>query len=142
MAILNIGKENSAASSGLAIQVSTILPSTARSVGIPQYKFQPIIAPTIACEVETGTFRRVIQAMVPPAARATVNDPARAFTAPNSPRVSLAPAPLITAPKITKTEVTMAAARNLIIRVPTAVPKIFAASLAPNDQPKNSPLSK
>ena len=41
-----------------------------------------------------------------------------------------------------KTEDMIAAVRNLTILVPTAVPKILAASLAPNDQPKNRPLLK
>jgi hypothetical protein len=36
----------------------------------------------------------------------------------------------------------IAAVRNFIIREPTAVPKILAASLAPNDHPKNKPLDR
>jgi hypothetical protein len=34
------------------------------------------------------------------------------------------------------------AVRNFIIREPTAVPKILAASFAPNDHPKNKPLDR
>ena len=43
---------------------------------------------------------------------------------------------------ITKTEEIMAAVRNFIIWVPTAVPKMLAPSLAPSDHPKNKPLLK
>jgi len=71
-----------AASSGEMNQVATILESTPRSVGEPVKRFQPTIAPTIACEVATGILARVIQAMVSPAASATVKEPAMALTAP------------------------------------------------------------
>jgi hypothetical protein len=100
------------------------------------------MAPTIACEVETGSFDLVIHATVTAAAKATVKDPAIALTAPSFPSVCVAPEPLITAPRTTKTAVTIAAVRNLIIRVPTAVPNILAVSLAPNDQPRKIPLSR
>ena len=40
---------------------------------------------------------------------------------------------------MTKTLQIIAAVLKRIIRVPTAVPKTLAASLAPNDQPKNNP---
>ena len=59
---------------------------------------------------------------------------------PSSPRVWLAPAPAWTAPMIMKIEAMMAAVLNFSILVPTAVPKMFEASLAPNDQPRKSPL--
>ena len=57
------------------------------SVGEPTKKFQPIIAPTIACDVDTGILNLVIQYTVTAAARATVNEPPKAVTAPNFPRV-------------------------------------------------------
>ena len=47
-----------------------------------------------------------------------------------------------TAPKITKIEAITAAVLNLIILVPTDIPKTFEASLAPKDHPKNKPLVK
>ncbi len=74
------------------------------------------------------------------AASATTKAPAIAFTAPSSPRVFAAPAPLMTAPRMTKIPQKIAAFLKLIIRVPTAVPKTFAASLAPSDHPRNKPL--
>lgn len=71
---------------------------------------------------------------------ATVNEPPIASTEPNSERVSVVPEPWKTAPSITKKPAIRAALENLIIREPTAVPKMFAASFAPNDQPRKSPL--
>ena len=76
------------------------------------------------------------------AAKAVMNEPGRAFTAPSLPRVCDAPAPLTTAPRITKMEHRIAAVPNLTMRVPTAVPNTLAASLAPRDQPKNRPLQR
>ena len=69
-----------------------------------------------------------------------MKEPGRALMAPSLPSVSVVPAPEITAPRITNTAQIMAAVVNRIIRVPTAVPKTLAASLAPKAQPKNSPL--
>ncbi len=66
--------------------------------------------------------------------------PAMALTEPSCPRVWAAPAPLMTAPRITKALQTNAAVANLTMRVPTAVPKTLAASLAPSDQPRKRPL--
>jgi hypothetical protein len=43
---------------------------------------------------------------------------------------------------ITKMLQIMAAVENLTIREPTAVPKTFAASLAPSAHPRKSPLVK
>ena len=54
---------------------------------------------------------------------AAANAPANVVMAPSLPKVSVVPAPLITAPKIRNTLHTVAAVTNLIIRVPTAVPK-------------------
>ena len=110
------------------------------SIKYPVNRSQPIIAPTIACVVETGNPSFVIHATVRAAARATVKDPPRALIAPRCPRVLAAPAPLITAPIMTKSEAMMAAVLNLTILVATAVPKILAASFAPNDHPRKSPL--
>ena len=50
-----------APSTGAAIQVEAILPSTARSVTEPLNRFQPTIAPTIAWVVETGRPALVIR---------------------------------------------------------------------------------
>ena len=47
--------------SGQKIQVETIFDRAPRSVTDPENKFQPIIAPTIACEVETGNRAKVIR---------------------------------------------------------------------------------
>ncbi len=101
-----------------------------------------MIAPTTACDAETGSPERFIHETASPAVSATVNDPAIAFTAPSAPSVSVPPPPLITAPSITPALAMNAANRKLSIRLPTAVPKMFAASLAPSDQPRKSPLSR
>jgi len=65
-----------------------------------------------------------------------------ALTAPSSTRVVLAPPPEKTAPSMTNMEAMTAAVRKRTILVPTAVPKMLAASLAPNDHPRNRPLLK
>ena len=96
----------------------------------------------MACDVETGNFIFVIQNTVNPAQRATVKAPPIASTDPNFPKVCDAPEPCKKAPKTTNMEAIKTAALNLIIFDPTAEPKIFAASLAPKDQPKNKPLVK
>ena len=77
-----------------------------------------------------------------PAESAVIKAPGRAVIAPNLPNVWDVPAPEITAPSITKIEQIIAALRQLTIRVPTAVPKTLAASLAPSAHPKNRPLDK
>ncbi len=105
-------------------------------------KFQPIIAPTTACEVETGSFSFVIQKTDIPAAKATVNAPPKASTEPNLPKVCEPPAPCKTAPNITKMEAIIAACLKRIIFEPTADPNTLEASLAPNVHPKKSPLDK
>ena len=124
---------------GHKIQVLSIVIKTFIFVDDPVYKFQPIIAPTIACVVETGRPNFVIKYTDNPAAIQTANAPGRALIAPNLPKVSVVPAPLMIAPKITKILQTIAAVLNRIIRVPTAVPKTLAASLAPKDHPRNNP---
>ena len=45
-------------------------------------------------------------------------------------------------PKMMNIDAIVAAVVKRNIFVPTAVPKILALSLAPNDQPKNKPLDK
>ena len=50
--------------------------------------------------------------------------------------------PAVTAPKMTNSDDMIAAVRNFTILVPTAVPKMLEPSLAPKDQPRNSPLLK
>ena len=69
-----------------------------------------------------------------------MNAPAWASTAPSRPSVSVVPAPLITAPRMTNAPHTSAAVVNRIMPVPTAEPKTLAASFAPSDQPRKSPL--
>jgi hypothetical protein len=71
-----------------------------------------------------------------------MNDPPRAFTAPSCPSVSVVPAPEMTAPRTTKMPQKMAAVLNRTILVATAVPNTLAASLAPSDHPRNSPLER
>ena len=74
-----------------------------------------------------------------PAATQAAKAPGSALIEPSLPSVSVVPAPLITAPRTTNKLQTMAAVLKLTMRVPTAVPKTFAASLAPRDQPRNNP---
>jgi hypothetical protein len=50
-----------AESNGQIIQVETIFVRAFMSVTEPENKFQPIIAPTIAWEVETGNLASVIR---------------------------------------------------------------------------------
>lgn len=71
-----------------------------------------------------------------------MNAPAMALMEPNLPIVSEAPEPLMIAPNITKMLQRTAAFLKVIIREPTAVPNTLAASLAPNDQPRNNPLDR
>ena len=73
---------------------------------------------------------------------ATMNAPARALTEPSFPRVCVAPAPLITDPRMMNMLHQIAAVRNRIILVPTAVPKTFDMLFAPSDHPRNNPLEK
>ena len=108
----------------------------------PEKIFQPIMAPTIACDVETGNFKLVMRKTVTPAEKATVNAQGRALIEPSLPSVCEDPEPLITAPEIIKIESITAAVLKRTIFVVTAVPKIFAASFAPRDHPKKSPLDK
>ncbi len=110
------------------------------SVRFPVNRFHPIIAPTIACVVDTGSENFVIRYTVAPAASATVNDPPSAFTAPSFPSVTEAPDPCSTAPSMTKIEAIIAAFLKLIIFEPTAEPNILEASFAPSDHPRKSPL--
>ena len=100
------------------------------------------MAPTMAWLVDTGRPSRVMAKVATAAANATVNEPARALTAPRRPRVCAAPAPPNVAPTITKTEQIAAAVANRTMRLPTAVPNTLAASLAPRDQPRNKPLER
>ena len=74
---------------GLITQLINILKSEDKSVGVPVNKFQPIIAPITACEVETGSLAFVIQVIEIPTARATVKLPAIAFIPPRLFNVSV-----------------------------------------------------
>ena len=124
---------------GHSTQVRTTLPIMFRSVGAPLQRFHPTRAPTTAWLVDTGNPRRVMNKTVSPALMLAVQASARLSMAASLPRVSVGPAPLITAPRITPRLQRAAADANRSIRVPTAVPNTLAASLAPRAQPKNSP---
>ena len=65
-----------------------------------------------------------------------------AFTAPSLPKVCAAPVPLTNAPRTTNIPQIIAAVVKRTILLPTAVPKTFAASFAPSDQPRKRPLLK
>ena len=69
-----------------------------------------------------------------------MKDPPNALIEPSLPSVWAAPAPLMTAPRMTNIVQTVAAVAKLTMRVPTAVPNTFAASLAPSDHPRKRPL--
>ena len=100
-------KAKTAARIGPTTQVVTILESEMVSVGDPVNMFQPMMPPTTAWEVDTGSFSFVIQATVRPTARATVKHPAMALTAPSVFSVRVVPAPLKTAPSTTKMPATI-----------------------------------
>jgi len=125
---------------GLTIQLSKILVKELMSVGEPVKIFHPIIAPTTACEVDTGKLARVIQVIEIATAKATVKLPAIALIPPRLVRVFVVPAPLINEPSTTNIPPIIAAVLNFIILDVTAVPKSETALLAPNDQPRNKPL--
>jgi len=127
---------------GQMIHVLRILVKVDASVGLPENRFQPIIAPTIACDVETGRPDFVMEYTAKAAERAVMNAPGKAEIAPSLPRVWVVPPPETNAPRMMKMEQMMAAVRNLTILVPTAVPNTFAASFAPSAQPRNSPLDR
>ena len=63
-----------------------------------------------------------------------------ALTEPKLFNVALVPPPAKTAPITINKQDVAATVLNLSILLPTAVPKMLAASLAPSDQPKNKPL--
>ena len=96
----------------------------------------------MAWDVDTGKPDFVIENTAQAAERAVINAPGNAEIAPSFPSVCVVPAPEITAPSTTNTEQIRAAERQLTILVPTAVPKTFAASLAPSAHPKNKPLDR
>ena len=131
---------NRAPRTGPDTQVITIFERVPESVVFPVKRFHPIIAPTIAWVVDTGIENLVIAYTVSAAASARVKDPPIAFTPPSLPSVPDVPDPCKTAPRITAADAIIAARRKLIILDPTAEPKMFEASLAPNDQPRKSPL--
>ena len=124
---------------GHRTHVPKIVINTLILVADPVYKFHPTMAPTMACVVDTGKPAFVIRYTDNPAATHAAKAPGSALMAPSLPNVSVVPAPLIMAPSITKILHTIAAVLKRTIRVPTAVPKTFAASFAPKDQPRNNP---
>jgi len=138
--ILNNKNPNTAAIKGLTTQLESIFINEFISIGEPVKIFHPIIAPTTACEVETGSLALVIQVIEIATARATVKLPAMALTPPRSVKVLVVPAPLIKDPSTTKTPLIKAAVLNFIILEVTAVPNNETALLAPNDHPRNKPL--
>ncbi len=99
-----------------------------------------MIAPTIACVVDTGRPALVMKYTVNPAASATVKAPPIAFTSPRRLSVSAAPLPWTTAPIITKTAAVTAARVKETILEPTADPNTLEASLAPSVHPRKRPL--
>jgi len=101
-----------------------------------------MIAPTIAWEVETGSPNLVIHNTVTAALNETTNAPASLSIAPNAPSPCAAPLPPTTAPRIMNRQLMAAAVRKETIFVPTAVPKILAASFAPSDHPMNKALDR
>src|SRR5512134_1335698 len=105
-------------------------------------QFQPTMAPTMACVVDTGSPTTVMPYTVSPAASATVKAPPNAVTLPKAPRPAVVPLPPTTAPTSTNTAHSTTAVGNRTIRLPTAVPNTLAASLAPSDQPSNRPLDR
>jgi hypothetical protein len=127
---LNSKAAKTAARTGQMTQVLTILARVAVSVWVSLNRFQPTMPPTIAWVVDSA------------AEKAAMKEPPSALTAPSLPRVCAAPAPLRTAPRMTKTLQMMAAVVKRTICVPTAVPNTLAASLAPSDQPRNRPLER
>jgi hypothetical protein len=124
---------------GHRTHVPKIVINTLILVADPVYKFHPTMAPTMACVVDTGKPAFVIRYTDNPAATHAAKAPGSALMAPSLPNVSVVPAPLIMAPSITKILHIIAAVLKRTIRVPTAVPKTFAASFAPKDQPRNNP---
>jgi len=124
---------------GHSIHVLRMVINTFILVEDPVYKFHPTIAPTIACVVDTGNPNLVIIYTDKPAATHAAKAPGSALIEPSLLNVSVVPDPLIIAPNITNKLQTIAAVLNRTIRVPTAVPKTFAASFAPRDQPRNNP---
>ena len=116
--------------------------SDEKSVSLPVNRFQPIIAPTMVCEVETGMPMRTINVIVKAAASATVKAPAKASTEPNLPSVPEGPLPSSTAPRVMNIAAMSAAFLNLSMWVSTAAPKMFPVSFAPSAQPRNSPLNR
>ena len=127
---------------GQMIQVLRILVNVLVSVGFPENKFQPMIAPTIACDVDTGKPDLVIEYTAKAADSAVIKAPGKAEIAPSLPSVWVVPPPEISAPRMMKMEQMIAAVRHLTILVPTAVPNTFAASFAPKAQPRNNPLDR
>ncbi|GIT04469.1 MAG: hypothetical protein CM1200mP28_17280 [Deltaproteobacteria bacterium] len=100
----NFASENNSAaikadSRGQTTQVDKIFNREERSVYESLNRFHPMIEPMIAWLVETGRPNFVIQYTVNPAARAAINEPPRAFTAPSLPNVREVPVPLNFCPK-------------------------------------------
>src|SRR5690554_5386443 len=76
------------------------------------------------------------------AQRERTNAPGSWSMTPSAPSPCEAPLPAITAPNVMNRQLMIAAVLKRTILVPTAVPKIFAASLAPRDHPMNRPLER
>ena len=96
------------------------------------------MAPTAACEVDTGRPSRVIIETVTAAA----TDETTAILSVNPVRpckVSIPARPSRMAPSSTKSEAKIAAVQNFTMREDTAEPKALDASLAPRDQPRKIP---
>ena len=127
---------------GQRIHDAQIFAKVSVSVGLWLYTFQPIIPPTIACEIETLMPDFSIIKTASAEDSDTVNAAGSVLTSPSAFRVSAVFCPLTTAPKTKKIQAITAAVVKRSILVPTAVPKIFDASLAPKDHPRKSPLDR
>ena len=100
----------------------------------------PMIAPTIACDVEIGSFNKVIIVTVEAAANVVINA-VLSVCLTRLLSVCMPPEPPVYAPIIINKAQSMDAVLNLIVLLATAVPKTLAESLLPSDQPINIPLN-
>jgi len=126
-----------AAPVGVPIQQITIFPNPFKLIWAFRMPI-PKMAPTTACEVETGSLRIVMMVTVTAAATDEITACPRPKVV-NPLRVSIPGCPDRIAPIMTKTDARTAAVQNLSILEETAVPKTLAPSFAPRDHPKNIP---
>src|SRR3989338_3069341 len=136
-------KAVAAARIGEATQVRRTIRSDCRLESLIPFsskRRKPIMAPTTACEVETGNPNLVIPAIAMAAAKETLNAQLNVSICPKLPNVSMAAGPFTNPPRTMKSEANLTAVEKRTICEVTAVPKTLAASFAPKDQPRNKPL--